>query len=63
MLNLAKPEYKIVKDIYAGYEVQIRRWWHWPFWLQIRINTHPNIESARKFAIQHASTSIYLGRL
>lgn len=40
---------RIVEDCYAGYEVQVWRWW-FPFWLQYGVNTFPSIERARKFA-------------
>lgn len=46
-------EYRIVRDGFAGFEVQIKRWW-WPFWSMIGSNTHPNIERAEKYAEDHA---------
>ncbi len=53
-----KNHYRIVKDCYLGFEVQIRRWW-WPFWCQCHghdspVNTHHTIELARLFARRHA---------
>lgn len=59
-----KNEYRIVRDNYAGYEVQIRRWW-FPLWVQVNfINTHFSIERAEKYAKDHANGDVkYLGRL
>lgn len=58
-----RNEYRIVRDIYAGYEVQVRRWW-WPLWMEIGCNTQANIEKAEEYANRHAQGSVkYLGRL
>lgn len=56
-------EYRIVRDNFAGYEVQIRRWWV-PFWVQANFcNTHCSIEAAERWAEQHAQGCVrYLGR-
>lgn len=44
-------KYRIVRDNYAGYEVQLKRWW-WPFWYQKGfINTFSSIDRARNYAI------------
>jgi len=40
---------RIVTDDFAGYEVQIWRWW-FPFWVQYEVNTFFSIERARAFA-------------
>lgn len=70
MIHLPQPEYRIVRDNYRGFEVQIRRWW-WPFWKQVGFtNTHYSIEEAEQFAADHArgyvapaqDTGKYLGR-
>lgn len=46
--------YRIVRDSYAGYEVQVRRWW-WPFWTQAGYtNTHATIERAEQYAVGQA---------
>jgi hypothetical protein len=51
-------QYRIVRDAYLGYEVQCRQWW-WPFWVQCGfVNTHANIEAARKFAFNHATGGV-----
>lgn len=51
-----KNKYRIVRDSYAGYEVQIWRWW-WPFWVMADFcNTHATLEKAREFARRHAQT-------
>ena len=43
-------EYRIVRDGYAGYEVQKRTWWL-PIWRQAGFcNTHRSIEAAREYA-------------
>ena len=65
MTKWTKPEYRIVRDNYSGYEVQIRRWWHWPFWRQAAwCNTHSSVEAAETFAEEHARDPVkHLGRL
>lgn len=57
-------EYRIVRDNYCGFEVQIRRWW-WPFWCQADFsNTHSSIEAAEQWAKVHAASHVkYLGNL
>lgn len=41
---------RIVRDNYAGYEVQVWRWW-FPFWVQAEFtNTHRSVEDAERFA-------------
>lgn len=60
-------EYRIVRDAYLGFEVQVRRWW-WPFWSQCNfINTHSSLERAEQFARDHAAGIAdivkYLGKL
>lgn len=55
--------YRIVKDAYAGYEVQIWRWWL-PMWLQVGVNTFPSIERAEAWARNHTQPCVkYLGKL
>lgn len=47
-------QYRIVRDVYCGYEVQVRRWW-WPFWMQAGFtNTHVSVDKAERWAKQHA---------
>lgn len=42
-------KYRIVKDNWSGFEVQVWRLW-FPFWVQARgTNTHPSIEQARAY--------------
>lgn len=41
--------YRIIRDGYAGYEVQVWRWW-FPFWIQPVTNTHSTVESAEQWA-------------
>lgn len=49
-----KNKYRIVRDSYCGYEVQVKRWWL-PIWSAIGVrghftNTHVSIEDAEQFA-------------
>jgi hypothetical protein len=62
-LSFFKPEYRIVRDNYCGFEVQIRRW-YWPFWSQVGFtNTHSTVEAAESYATSHAQGQVkYLGR-
>lgn len=54
-----KNKYRIVTDLYSGYEVQFRRW-YFPFWVQCGtgrrkcVNTHSTIEQAEAFALAHS---------
>jgi hypothetical protein len=43
-----RTQYRVVRDNYAGFEVQCRRWW-WPFWCQCGINTHSSLKMALAF--------------
>ncbi len=54
--------YRVVRDNYAGYEVQIWRWW-WPFWVPASpCNTHISVERAEEWARGHAGDVVkYLG--
>ena len=48
-MSYFKTKYRIVRDNYAGYEVQERRWWL-PFWRQAGFcNTHFTIDSAVEY--------------
>jgi hypothetical protein len=41
-------KYRIIRDGYSGYEVQVWRIW-FPFWIQCGItNTHHTIDEAKK---------------
>lgn len=57
-------EYRIVRDRYAGFEVQKRCWW-WPFWVQVGFsNTFISVERAEEFARRDAGQVVkVLGRL
>lgn len=63
-----KNEYRIVTDAYAGYEVQVRRWW-FPLWMQVNFtNTHRTPEEAEEYAKRYARGLLrapvqYLGKL
>lgn len=44
-----KKKYRIMTDAYAGYEVQVWRWWL-PIWIECRFaNTHSSIDEAKKW--------------
>ena len=48
-MKICKRQFRIVTDNYAGYEVQVRRW-YFPFWQQIDFtSTHITVSSAEKF--------------
>lgn len=54
-----KNKYRIVRDGYAGYEVQVKKWWFPFMWFECHsagfiCNTWRTIEQARHFAEQHA---------
>lgn len=55
-------KFRIVRDSFAGYEVQAKKWW-WPFWYQCggrfnSTNTHKTIEQARAFAFNYAGDEV-----
>jgi hypothetical protein len=42
-------KYRVVRDLYLGYECQIWRLW-WPFWCQMGFtNTHRSLEEAKEY--------------
>ncbi len=54
-VSLLRPRYRIVRDRYLGYEVQVWRWWL-PLWLEVGFcNTHPSEASAVEFAKRRAN--------
>jgi hypothetical protein len=63
MTNLTSAKYRIVRDLFSGFEVQLRRWW-WPCWRQVgRANTHRSREDAEAFARRHAANGTVVKRL
>lgn len=49
-----KKRYRIVRDGFAGFEVQ-HKYPFWPFWVQTGFsNTHLTVEQAEEFARRHA---------
>ncbi len=64
MSNLLKrlrerTEYRIVRDSYSGYEVQVREWW-WPFWKQFGgTNTHRTLNAAKDYMKKGATRVVY----
>lgn len=60
---MAENQYRIVRDSYAGYEVQIKRWW-FPVWMQPRVNTHCSEKAAEEWARHHARGCVkFLGSM
>jgi hypothetical protein len=44
-----KTKYRVVRDAFAGYEVQFKYWWS-PFWLQVGFsNSHSSLKEAKEF--------------
>ena len=55
---MIKTRYRIVRDSYAGYEVQVWRWW-FPFWRQVGFcNTHPTPERAEDWLRRRAQEPV-----
>ena len=53
-----KTRYRIVRDRYAGYEVQWRYWWM-PFYVQGATNTHCSLASAQRYIERIKRTVLY----
>ena len=54
-----KTKWRIVQDIYCGYEVQYKRWW-FPFWIQHGFtNTHFSIERAQEYLKKARKQVVY----
>lgn len=47
-----KNRYRIVPDTFAGFEVQIKRWW-FPVWLEVGTNTFQTVEIATAWIRSH----------
>lgn len=54
-------KYRIVRDGYAGYEVQRKRWW-FPFWMQAGINTWRTVEQAKAHIDRLKSPVVYVDK-
>lgn len=55
-----KDRYRIVRDGYAGYEVQVRRWW-FPIWFQHGfVNTHDSVDAARAYIARIKAPALYV---
>lgn len=53
-----KNSYRIVPDIWNGYEVQVR-YWFFPFWMQLGgTNTHVSVEKAKRY-LEEYITPVY----
>jgi hypothetical protein len=65
MLKWFKPEYRIVRDFWAGYAVEVR-YWYWPFWDALSCATHATPLEASdwlKARLEREQWSLYLGRM
>jgi hypothetical protein len=52
-------KYRIVRDNYAGYEVQKWRFW-FPFWVECDyMNTHLSLERAKRYIEIHKGEVVY----
>lgn len=49
-----RNKYRIVRDEYAGFAVEVRRWW-FPIWLRDGINTHISERQAEEYAKRRAN--------
>ena len=51
-----RNKYRIVTDLYAGYEAQVKRWWL-PLWTQVGVdgptNTFATVAAAEACAERH----------
>ena len=48
-MSMFRTRYRIVRDAYAGYEVQFRYWWM-PFYMQAGYtNTHFSMDGAKRY--------------
>lgn len=53
-----RNKYRIIRDRFCGFEVQIKRWW-FPVWYQCisergdSVNTHSSIADAKLFISRH----------
>jgi len=57
-----KNRYRIVTDMYAGFEAQVKFWW-WPFgWFQMHgrlpINTFTTVEKAEEFILAKTTRKV-----
>ena len=52
-------KWRIVTDIYSGYEVQCRPWW-WPFWSMYKVNTFSTLERAQQYLKRAKKTVVYV---
>ena len=49
--------YRIRRDNFAGFEVQVWRWW-FPIWVQLNcVNTHSSVEKAEAFLNNHSNNN------
>lgn len=57
-------QYRIVRDGFSGFEVQVRHWW-FPIWLQcggpFGVNTHSTLEKAKQYVLNHARGAVWQG--
>jgi hypothetical protein len=58
MRGFFRTRYRIVRDRWAGYEVQWRYWWM-PFYVQGAINTHSSLAGARLYLERIKRTALH----
>ena len=52
-------KYRVVRDDFAGYEAQVKRWW-WPFWKEcFYTNTSGTLEMALKVVERHRNRIVW----
>lgn len=55
-----KNKYRIVADVFAGYEAQVKYWWFPFMWFQIGFsNTSFTIERAKTYIWRHQKKEFY----
>lgn len=50
-MRIPRNQYRIVRDNYLGYEVQVKWWWSFRWHQKGFSNTFSNVEEARKYAL------------
>lgn len=57
-MKIKLTRYRVVRDRYAGYEVQKWRLW-FPFWIQCGfVNTHLSLEAAQQYIELHKNNNV-----
>lgn len=54
-----KTEYRVIPDMYCGFQADFRPWWS-PFWFQINgVNTSRTLAGAKQYIEIHKKRGIY----